>query len=78
MGKVLRLEDFSRRRCKVTLSLMERLGITDVKERNDEFVSVLTRERSRHIMKVLKINRMMDTISKEWGIELPSPDPAPR
>jgi len=78
MGKALRLEDFSRRRCKVTLSLTERLGITDVKERHDEFVSFLTRERSRHIMKVLEMNRIMDTISKEWGIELPLPDPAPR
>ena len=74
---MLRLADFSRRRCKVTLSLTESLGIADVKGKNEEFMNFLARERSRHIMKVLKINRIMGTISKEWGIELPPPDSAP-
>ena len=75
MGKVLRLADFSRRRCKVTLSLMERLGIADLKGRNEEFMIFLARERVRLLMKVIEINRIMNTISEEWGMDLPPPDP---
>lgn len=75
MGKVLRLEDFSRRRSKVTLSLMERLGIADLKDRNEEFMDFLARERSRLVMKVIEINRIMNTIAEQWGIDLPPPDP---
>jgi hypothetical protein len=75
MRKVLRLEDFSRRRCKVTLSLMERLGIADLKDRNEEFMDFLARERSRLLMKVIEINCIMNTISEEWGIEIRPPDP---
>jgi hypothetical protein len=74
MGKVLRLEDFIGRRSKVTLSLMERLGIADLNERNEEFMDFLARERARLVMKVIEINRIMNTISEEWGINLRPPD----
>jgi hypothetical protein len=56
---------------------MDRLGVADLKEGNEEFMHFLARERCRLVMKVAKINRIMKTISEEWGIELPPADPAP-
>jgi len=75
MGKVLRLQDFTKRRSKVTLRLMERLGIADLRERNEEFMDFLGRERARLVVKVIEINCIMNLISEEWGIDLPPPDP---
>jgi hypothetical protein len=75
MGNVVRLQDFRKRVCKATLSLTERLGVADLKQRNEEFMDFLARERCRLVMKIAEINHIMGTISKEWGIDIPPVGP---
>jgi hypothetical protein len=75
MGTVVSIQKFSNRRRNSTAVLAESLRIHDLRERNEEFMRFLATKRSRHLSKVAELDRLMKTISQEWGIELPLTDP---
>jgi hypothetical protein len=75
MGKVLSIHEFSNRRRNATAALAKSLRIYDLRERNEEFMLFLATERSRHLSKVAELDRLMKTISDEWGIAFPRTDP---
>jgi hypothetical protein len=72
MGTVVSIHRFGSRRRKSTAALAASLRIHDLRERNEEFMRFLATERSRHLSKVEELDRLMTTISEEWGIEPPS------
>lgn len=78
MGKVVSIHEFSNRRRNATAALAESLRIYDLRERNEEFMRFLATERSRHLSKVAELDRLMKTISEEWGIAFPLTDPERR
>jgi hypothetical protein len=65
------MSKFNNRRRNSTAALAESLRIHDLRERNEEFMRFLATERYRHLSKVEELDRLMKTISEEWGIELP-------
>jgi hypothetical protein len=75
MGTVVSIHRFSDRRRKSTAALAASLRIHDLRERNEEFMRFLATERSRHLAKVEELDRLIKTISEEWGIELPLAGP---
>jgi hypothetical protein len=78
MGTVVSIHRFSNRRRKSMAALAESLRIHDLRERNEEFMRFLVTERSRHLAKVEELDRLMTTISEEWGIEAPFTGPERR
>jgi hypothetical protein len=78
MGTVVSIHRFSSRARKSTAALAASLRIHDLRERNEEFMRFLATERSRHLAKVEELDRLMTTISEEWGIESPLTGPERR
>ncbi len=72
------IHKFSTRRRESTAALAASLRIHDLRERNEEFMHFLATERSRYLSKVGELDRLMKTISEEWGIELPLTCPEKR
>lgn len=72
------IRKFSYRRRNSTAALAASLRIHDLRERNEEFMRFLATERSRHQAKVEELDRLMKTVSEEWGIELPLTRPKRR
>jgi hypothetical protein len=75
MGTVVSIHRFSNRRRKSVAALATSLRIHDLRERNEEFMRFLATERSRYLTKIDELDRLMKTISEEWGIEPPIADP---
>ena len=78
MGKVVSIRKLSNRRRSSTTLLAANLRVHDLGERNEEFMRFLATERSRHLSKVAELDRLMKTISEEWGIEPPLAGPERR